>query len=217
MTSIQFKLPPRGVLQTMGESDPLEYYYKPLIGQLYVERINIALQLLENRQYQRILEIGYGSGILIPTLSQMGQEVYGVDIDSEPTEIAKQLNSLDCHPLLSRGVADRLLFDDGCFDLVVTISVLEHIREIEVFLQEIARVMQPDGFFLVGMPRVDKAMDYLFRAIGFSEIDHHHVTSPEEMFSASSSCFKLVSQSQLPNFLPSSIYLYKAFLFQKKS
>jgi ubiquinone/menaquinone biosynthesis C-methylase UbiE len=216
MTLIQFELPPRGILQKTGESDPLEYYYKPFVGQLYVERINIALQLLENRQYQRILEIGYGSGILMPTLSQIGREVYGVDLDSDPNLIGKQLKRLDCYPKLSRGVADRLLFDDRFFDLVVAISVLEHINEIESFLQEIARVIQPGGFLLVGMPRVDKAMDYLFRAIGFSDIDHHHVTSPDDMLAAASSCFSLISQSQLPTFLPSSIYLYRAFLLQKK-
>lgn len=217
MASIQFKLPPLGSLQRMGDSDPLEYYYKPLVGKLYVERINIALQLLQNQQYRRVLEIGYGSGILMPTLSQIGQEIYGVDLNSDPRAIASQLKLLDCSPLLSRGVADRLLFDDCFFDLVVTISVLEHIKEIKAFLEEIARVVKPNGFLLVGMPRVDKAMDYLFRAIGFPNIDHHHVTSPEDMLRASSSCFEFISQAQLPNFLTSNIYLYKAFLFQKKS
>ncbi|MEA5470679.1 class I SAM-dependent methyltransferase [Spirulina sp. 06S082] len=216
MTLIQFKLPPRGVFQKMGESDPLDYYYKPLIGKLYVERINGALSLLENRQYHKILEIGYGSGILMPTLCRIGQEVYGVDLDSDPRIVTEKLKPLNCHPILSKGITDCLVFDKSSFDLVVAISVLEHIKEIEDFMQEISRIIQPGGFLLVGMPRVDKAMNYLFKAIGFSVIEDHHVTTPEDMLIASSSCFEQIAQSQLPNFLPSSIYLYKSFLLRKK-
>src|SRR3954465_4536083 len=38
-----------------GPSDPIEYYRKPLIGRLYLDRINRGLRLLPNRRYARAL------------------------------------------------------------------------------------------------------------------------------------------------------------------
>ena len=161
------------------------------------------------------LEIGYGSGILMPTLCQVSEQVYGVDLNSDPDSVAEQLNRFNCYPKLSRGRAGKLLFEDETFDLIVAISVLEHIAEIQQFLTEIYRTLKPGGWLLVGMPAVNKTMEYLFQAIGFSGINDHHVTSPEDMAKAAKSLFRLGAVSWMPGFLPSSVYLYKAFRLEK--
>lgn len=214
--SVRFRLPPKGSLVENGESDPLQYYYMPLVGLLFQERLNVILKLLENRPYGKTLEIGYGSGILMPTLCKISEEVYGVDFNSDPQDVLARLNYLGCSPILSRGVEDRLLFDDNSLDLVVAVSVLEHISEIGSFLEEIHRVLKPGGQLLVGMPAVNKTMEYLFKAIGFGNIDHHHVTSPETMSRHARQIFRQVKGSAwMPGFFPSNIYLYKSFCFEK--
>ncbi|NER80510.1 MAG: class I SAM-dependent methyltransferase [Leptolyngbya sp. SIO1D8] len=211
----RFRLPPKGTLIPSNSDDPLRYYYLPLVGRLYVSRINIATGLIQNQFFEKTLEIGYGSGVLIPTLSKISDEVYGVDLQSNPETVSQLLAKLDCYPKLSYGVPDRLLFDDNTFDLIVAISVLEHIKEIRSFLEEIHRVLKPGGQLLVGMPAVNKFMDYLFQAIGFSGIEAHHVMSPEEMSLASQGLFKLEKSAHMPGFLPSNTYLYKSFCFRK--
>jgi ubiquinone/menaquinone biosynthesis C-methylase UbiE len=208
-------LPPKGSLEPNNEDDPLKYYYVPIIGKLYVSRINMTLGLLKRDEYSSILEIGYGSGVLMPTLRKLSDEIYGVDLSSDPDEISGRLAKLTCYPKLSRGIADQLLFDDNSLDLVIAISVLEHIKGIQPFLAEIHRVLKPGGSLLVGMPAVNKTMEYLFRAIGFAEIESHHVTSPEEMHRAATSMFRLKSDDRLPNFLLPNLYLYKSFCFEK--
>lgn len=208
-------LPRKGILEPNNDDDPLKYYYVPLVGKLYISRINMTLGLLKRHEYSSILEIGYGSGVLMPSLTQLSDEIYGVDLGSDPDDIARRLAKLSCYPKLSRGIADQLLFEDNSLDLVIAISVLEHIKEIQPFLAEIYRVLKPGGTLLVGMPAVNKTMEYLFRAIGFAGIEAHHVTSPEEMSQAASSFFKLQSTARLPGFLPSKIYLYKSFCFEK--
>ncbi|HEY9619548.1 MAG TPA: class I SAM-dependent methyltransferase [Crinalium sp.] len=215
MNSIRFSLPPRGSFTPNGEDDPLKYYYIPLVGQLYIARIAITLQLLNRRHFNKTLEIGYGSGILLPTLCKISQEVYGVDLTSNPNIVSKQLTNFGCQATLSQGVSDRLLFEDNTFDLIVAISVLEHIREIKDFLWEIHRVLKPGGILLVGMPAVSRFMQFLFQAIGFSGIENHHVTTPESMLQAAQSMYRLKAASHLPGFLPSSVYLYKSFCFEK--
>lgn len=213
--STLFKLPPKGRFTPNGDDDPLKYYYIPLIGQLYISRIEMTLKLLGDRRFDNTLEIGYGSGILLPTLCKISNQVYGVDLVSDPDVVSKQLLACGCHAHLSSGIAARLLFEPHSFDLVVTISVLEHIRDIQSFLKEIYRILKPGGTLLVGMPAVSKFMEFLFQAIGFSGIEKHHVTSPEEMLVAARSMYNLKATSYLPGFLPSSIYLYKAFYFEK--
>jgi protein-L-isoaspartate O-methyltransferase len=91
VNSILFKLPPKGTFTSNGDDDPLKYYYIPLVGQLYISRITIALKLLSNKRFEKALEIGYGSGILLPTLCKLSNQVYGVDLISDPTLVSKQL------------------------------------------------------------------------------------------------------------------------------
>ncbi len=214
--SVKFKLPPKGMLAPNGSDDPLKYYYVPLISKLFISRINITLHLLKDSSFNKSLEIGYGSGVLLPTLSKLSNQVYGVDIGSDPKFVAEQLKVLGCNPTLSTGVSDKLLFEDNYFDLVVAVSVLEHIKDIDFFLTEIYRVIRPGGVLLVGMPAVNPFMEKLFAAIGFSGIHNHHVTSPETMHKAAlNNLFMLKGVNWMPGLLPSNFYLYKSFLFQK--
>jgi ubiquinone/menaquinone biosynthesis C-methylase UbiE len=208
-------LPPKGILEPNNDDDPLKYYYVPIVGKLYVSRINMTLGLLKRDEYSSILEIGYGSGVLMPTLTKLSDDIHGVDLSSDPEDIGGRLAKLSCYPKLSRGVADKLLFDDNSLDLVIAVSVLEHIKDIQPFLVEIHRVLKPGGTLLVGMPAVNKTMEYLFRAIGFAGIEAHHVTSPEEMHQAAKGLFRLKSSDRLPNFLLPQMYLYKSFCFEK--
>jgi SAM-dependent methyltransferase len=215
VSSVIFKLPPKDTFTPNGDDDPLKYYYIPLIGQLYVSRITMTLSLLEKRSFDKTLEVGYGSGILLPTLCKMSHQVYGVDLNSDPDRVSRQLLAYGCHASLSLGVEDKLLFENHTFDLIVAISVLEHILDIKSFLKEIHRVLKPGGVLLIGMPAVSKLMEILFQAIGFSGIENHHVTSPEDMVLVAKSLYSLRTVSHMPKVLPSSMYLYKSFCFEK--
>ncbi len=50
------------------------------------------------------------------------------------------------------GDAARLPFPDACFDTVIMLEVLEHLREPHQALSEIARVVRPKGQVLLSMP-----------------------------------------------------------------
>jgi SAM-dependent methyltransferase len=197
------QLPPRGTLTPIGASDPLLFYYKPLIGQIFRARINLGLRLLEGR-FKRVLEIGYGSGLLIPTLSTIADEVYGVDIEPEPPALRATLSGLGASVRdLKQSDVRQLPFPDGQFDGAVAFSIFEHLKHDQLgpAMREVARVLQPGARFLIGCPAVHRAMNAAFAAIGFSGIEHHHFSSISGVLDAAKERFSIEKRATLPKVL----------------
>lgn len=99
----------------------------------------------------RVLDWGTGKGHVSYLLRQHGFEVVSCDVCSEELDSAfKQ----DAPILREQGLAVvplehpwQLPFTSGGFDLVVSFGVLEHVPHEHESLQEIARVLKPDGLF----------------------------------------------------------------------
>src|SRR5438093_545688 len=83
MSHLPLALPARGVLKPNDEHDPLPYYYHPWVGWLYRHRLQMGLDLLPD-DGSRILEIGVGSGVLVPTLTRRYAEYTGTDLTLAP-------------------------------------------------------------------------------------------------------------------------------------
>jgi SAM-dependent methyltransferase len=164
-----------------GPSDPIEYYRRPLVGRLFLERINRGLRLLPERRFERALEIGYGAGVVQLVLSGASDEIHGIDLDADPEAAMRLLAARGCNSLLARGSVYELPYEQNYFDLVVSFSVFEHLDEYRKALAEVYRVLAPGGLFLLGMPSVNKLMEAGFWALGFKAINDHHVTTPADV------------------------------------
>ena len=216
MSKIKLWLPPEGTLEAQDkEFDPLPYYYRPITGPLYRKRIESGLSLLRP-PYRRILEIGYGSGVTLPTLSQMGGELWGIDTLSVPDLVAKRLKKISVQARLVQDDICHWPYDGEPFDLVVAFSVLEHIADPVAVLGRIAGLLRPSGTLLVGMPRVDKAMSALFPLIGYRGIEKHHVTTFREVCRSAQSHFTLDTLRVFPCWCPLWAGLYFNMLFLKR-
>jgi SAM-dependent methyltransferase len=164
-----------------GPTDPIEYYRRPIVGYLYRERINMGFRLLGDRHFDRVLEVGFGAGAVLLALAPAAGSLFGIDLDADPKVVGTLLEGRGIRADLRKGNVYELPFEEGLFDLVVSYSVFEHLHDYRRALGEVARVLRPDGLFLLGMPAVNKAMTWGFRAIGFNGIDDHHVTTPREV------------------------------------
>jgi len=211
---VGFRLPPKGSLAPNGPDDPLPYYYHPLTGWLYCGRVRRALSLLAP-PYDSILELGYGSGILLPTLAAVGRKVCGIDLESDPDRAAASLAKLGVSASLVRGDVREMGYPEESFDLVVAISVFEHIREPSYVLEKVSRLLRKDGHLLVGMPRVDAAMQALFSLIWSGDITAHHVTDYHRFLSAAAIRFKLIRFATLPRWAPPFAGLYFSMLLRR--
>ena len=198
---LTLKLPPPGVLVPNNAVDPLPFYYRPLLGKVFAARLNSGLRLLDGH-YGRLLEIGYGSGLLMPTLASACDELYGLDLEREPDELRARLGRLGVSPAeLVQANARSMPFDDGFFDAAVAFSIFEHLRahELELTLAECARVLRPDGRLLVGCPAVHKLMNAAFATIGFGGIEDHHFSDIANVVSAAAPWFSVERHAALPS------------------
>lgn len=216
---LRFAPPPRGSLAPNSDVDPLKYYYAPVVGRVFTARINTGLGLLAGH-CDRLLEIGFGSGLLLPTLARAADIVDGIDLASDPESVRESLARIGVTNLgrLVRGDARAMPFADESYDAVVAFSILEHLRpnELGATIGEVARVLKPGGRFLVGCPAVHKAMNLAFRAIGFRGIEHHHFSSIHDVLEASRARFSVERQASMPRPVPLGLAPYGAVLLRKR-
>lgn len=105
--------------------------------------------VLANCPPGRGLDVGCGTGVLAERLAGRGYEMTGVDPSEGMLEVlAERAPSVRA----VRASGDDLPFDDGSFDLVLTVAALHHIAEpaaVRATLGEMVRVARPGGRILV--------------------------------------------------------------------
>jgi SAM-dependent methyltransferase len=97
----------------------------------------------------RILDAGCGSGRNMVELARRGT-VTGVELAPASLQLAR---ARAVGTVLPGSLAEPLPFADGAFDLAVALDVLEHVRDDEAALGELARVLAPGGRLLVTVPQ----------------------------------------------------------------
>jgi SAM-dependent methyltransferase len=204
---VKFQFPPPGALVPNNEFDPLPYYYRPVIGLLYRHRLKMGLHLVPGGG-RRVLEVGVGSGILVPSLTAGFPEYLGTDLVL--TTGLESLVSPGC--AASFQVADLLdptALPAGAFDAVVCVSVLEHVADAEAAARGLAHALAPGGTLVAGYPMVNRFMANCFRMLGFSRIEEHHVTTPAQITTALGKLLRPVGRVSMPLFAPQSLALYE--------
>lgn len=114
-------------------------------------RIHIVTTLLTHfapsTRPLRIADVGCGMGATFAALSQFGAVV---GVDSSPTALAccQQRG----HPFLIASALPRLPFEDGTFDVVCALDVIEHIDDDRSTTLELWRICKPGGVLVVTVP-----------------------------------------------------------------
>ena len=130
-------------------------YFKtnPLTRYLFRRRVEIAFGLLPERAWDRALDAGTGAGFILPTLAHMAREVDGVDLSPVLKYAEVMLDKRGIHNVrLQQADVLQLPFEASSFDLIVCLSVIEHIPDPAAAFAEMARVLRPGGIAIVGYP-----------------------------------------------------------------
>ena len=91
----------------------------------------------------KILDIGTGSGIIAHEISKISKKVYSVDIRDE--------RILKGSFIFKKIKDERLPFKEHEFDIVISNHVMAHVKNQELHLKEIKRVLKSNGFAYLSM------------------------------------------------------------------
>ena len=96
-----------------------------------------------------VLDLGCAGGFMAEALAARGAHVTGID-PAEAAIAAARANARVQGLRISYdvGVGEALPYDDGSFDAVVCVDVLEHVADLNKVLSEVARALRPGGLFL---------------------------------------------------------------------
>jgi SAM-dependent methyltransferase len=128
----------------------------PLIGRLWVKETaktnDAAFDLLAPGPGEDVLEIGFGPGRTLGLLAERGARVTGVDVSEEMVRLAGRRNAELVRTgdlTLHRGDGVMLPVQDNSQDAVLSVHNLYFWPEPEATIAEIARVLRPEGRFIL--------------------------------------------------------------------
>jgi SAM-dependent methyltransferase len=159
---------------------------------------------------QRTLEIGAGTGTHLP-YEPDGQYVALEGSD----ELADQIPRRDGLTVVVADCEQRLPWDDDSFDRVLAIHLLEHLYNRPAALDEVARVLRPDGVFSVVIPCEGGRLYSLGRHVTTKRIfekryqmpyewmiRQDHCNSAREVLTELTSRFRVRRRSYFPSRVP---------------
>lgn len=119
----------------------------------FVDRIetDLLFKYLDPKSDMKILDLGCGTGNLTYKLANLGCNVTGIDISEKMLEEAmrKSVNgngTVDFYKMNG----DNIDFEDNSFDCVISNAAFEFIENPEEVLQELFRVLKPNGIVVIG-------------------------------------------------------------------
>lgn len=128
-------------------SDNDEY---PVAG--YGKLLNEVYNMVRNTDAKKILEAGFGTGILARKLYEDGYQVYGIDASEQMVEAGKE--SMPDATLVaadySMGLPFKFVREE--FDLIISTYAFHHLDRYEkvTLLEDMLRHLKPGGKIIVG-------------------------------------------------------------------
>jgi len=107
-----------------------------------------------DRKGIKILDIGSGVGRNTIYLAKEGFSAFGVEATDSGIKISQRRQEIEgVDAVFKKGNLTKIPFPEEYFDAVVDIQAIQHntYREINEILQEIKRVLKPDGIFFAKM------------------------------------------------------------------
>ncbi|MBN1953811.1 MAG: methyltransferase domain-containing protein [Anaerolineae bacterium] len=121
----------------------------------------------------RLLDVGFGDGLLLALARDDGWDTAGVEVSRALVERARSTYGLE---RLFHGPLQRADYPDACFDAVVLVNVIEHLRDPAAVMAEVARLLAPGGIAAIHTVNVDSL------AARLQGVRWHHFEPHEHFF-----------------------------------
>ena len=142
----------RGRLDEAGF--PAYSHPNPLINWLFWQRLHTAMNYIEKHApYDKSLDFGCGSGVMLSFLAMHSQGVTAIDIDLVPLDrvkkyipLAENIRVLDANHVSISQMTPK------SFDLINALDVLEHVDDLPGTLSDLLNLLRPGGRLVVSGP-----------------------------------------------------------------
>jgi len=139
--------------------DQADWNYRWILGRILRLRYSQIVRWLPSK-CMRLLEIGYGSGVFMPTLRPRAVGLYGLDLHGQAAQVKNALAAEGIYAELVQASADAIPFATGTFDCIVVASTLEFVCDLDVACCEIRRILIPGGTFIAVTPIESPLLDF---------------------------------------------------------
>ena len=113
----------------------------------------------------KILDIGCGGGLLSEPMSRLGADVMGIDASDKNIEVAKFHAKKDKLNIKYQCASPEKLNTSVKFDVILNMEIVEHVEDIDFFLQSCSKLLRKNGImFVATINRTLKS--YFFAIIG---------------------------------------------------
>jgi len=138
---------------------------KKILPGFYATRIDAAVKLVP--RCGNLLDIGCGNGELIKRVADTVSEVYGLELsENRLTDARKKLAGYKNVHLSAADVNKGIPFEDGYFDCVTMIALIEHFYSPAEIIKEIRRILKDSGKLIIEFPNIGYIKDVLMLMMG---------------------------------------------------
>lgn len=158
----------------------------------YKQSYNDEIPDLLNKYFSKkdvlnYLDLGCGDGVLLNALNKKGyfenKKVYAVDLSENRINLVKEINKkFVCLVSDACNVSD---IKENSIDFLVSSQVIEHVKNDEIMIKEIYRMLKKDGIAYISTVFKKKYAWYFYRCNGQWVLDPTHVreyTNEDQLF-----------------------------------
>ena len=113
----------------------------------------------------KILDIGCGGGLITEPMSRLGANITGIDASEKNIKIAKAHLKKNKLKINYKCASPENLNQKENFDVILNLEIIEHVEDVELFLEKSSKLLKKDGLMFVAT--INKTLkSYLFAIIG---------------------------------------------------
>ena len=133
---------------------PAYSHRNPVINWLFWQRLRKVMEHIQRTTpYERVLDFGCGSGVMLPYLSQISSQVTAMDVDLLPLERVQTYIPLAANVEVKDASKNDISdLPANSFDLIIALDVLEHVKDLPRTLNELLALLKQGGRLIVSGP-----------------------------------------------------------------
>lgn len=212
---MELRLPKQYFLSKSSDIDYFYWNYQFPIKYIQRYRFKSVLKLINSEYFDKLLEIGTGSGIFLPELSNHCRQLYAIDIHDKIESVQKFCKNQKIIANISKCSIESTNFPDNFFDAIISVSVLEFIADLSSAFNEIVRIIKPTGIFIAICPQKSFFLDFILSFLSDKSPDEEFVNSRHEIGPILEDFFKVMEKRVFPPLLGKLLPVYNCYKLRK--